>query len=125
MRQRPNPRLTMQQLASYTAERDIPTIYKVLMKLGTLESIVRRADSIWKRYFDQGSVVAEPRGPKHYELLLSAPTDDDAAPGPLICGIAVPTWWHHAFRIARVQAAIVHQPCRFGDASACRYTVRW
>jgi hypothetical protein len=125
MHRRPNPRLTMQQLASYTAERDLPTLYKVLMKLATLESILRRAESVWRRYFDEGSVACEARGPKHYELLLSAPTDDDAGPGPLICGVAVPTWWQHAFRIARVRAAIVHEPCRFGGADVCRFTVRW
>jgi hypothetical protein len=116
----------MQQIASYTAVRDIPTIYKVLMKLTSIESILARSDSVWRRYFELGGVEAGSAGDRHWALHLSAPLDAEAGPGPLICSVAVTTWWTHAFRIARVNATIVHESCRFdAGAKACRFSVRW
>src|SRR4051812_48148835 len=113
MRTRPNPRLTMHQLADYTAERDLPTLYKVLMKLGSLETILGRADSVWRRYFDVGTVTTRQIAPKHFEMHLTAPQELEAGPGLLICSVAVSAWWQHAFRVARVNAGIVHDTCRY------------
>ena len=49
----------MRQVASYIADHDLNTVYKMVLKLGTPEFLMKRTGSLWSRYFDTGELTAE------------------------------------------------------------------
>ena len=116
----------MTAVARHIANRDLNTVFKVLLKMGSPEFVLGRTDSLWSRYFDMGELTNRELEERHWLLKLSAPVGEDAAPGALTCGPGVCGWLTQALQLTGIHAPhVVHTHCRFRSASACEYDVTW
>lgn len=113
-------------VARYIADRDLNTLFKVLLKMGSAEFVLGRTDSLWSRYFDVGKFVPSEVDKRPWSLKLTAPVGVDEAPGELTCGPGVCGWLMQALELTGVKAPrVVQARCRFHAAPACEYEVTW
>ena len=119
--------LEMTAVARYIADRDLNTLFKVLLKMGSAEFVLGRTDSLWSRYFDVGKFENHELAKRRWQLkITSLPTSEDEAPGALTCGPGVCGWLGQALELTGVkQPRITHTRCRFHGATACEYDVTW
>lgn len=113
-------------VAHEIAANDLYAFFKVLLKQGSPVTVLRRASSLWERYFDAGKMEPEERAANHFFIRLSCPTAEDKAPGPVTCAHGVPAWQQRALEImGATDVRIVHLRCRFHGAAVCEYDVTW
>src|SRR5207344_2656589 len=67
----------MRKVAAYIADRDLNSVYKMILRLGSPEFLLRRTDSLWSRYFDSGRFTHQELEPKRFKLILDAPRTGD------------------------------------------------
>jgi hypothetical protein len=116
----------MTAVARHIADRDLNTLFKVMLKMGSPEFVLGRTDSLWSRYFDVGEFANEEIDKRRWALKLNAPVGEDDAPGELTCGPGVCGWLTQALELTGVKAPrVVHTRCRFRAAPACEYEVTW
>lgn len=116
----------MRELAAFIADRDLNTLYKMILRMGTPEFLLRRTESLWGRYFDMGSFAAQEIGPKRWQLHLDAPRGLEAAPDRLTCGPGVSAWIEMGLHQTGAKSASVREvKCRLSNAQRCEYEVQW
>lgn len=117
--------LGMRELAAFIADRDLNTLYKMILKMGTAEFLLRRTESLWGRYFDVGAFTASEIEPRKWHLELDAPRGDDAAPDHYTCGPGVCAWLEMGLQHTGAKAAVRETRCRLVNAQRCQYEVVW
>jgi len=116
----------MTAVARYIAERDLNTVFKVMLRMGSAEFVLGRTDSLWTRYFDAGSLTNDEIERHHWMMKLTAPVGVEEAPGELTCGPGVCGWLTQALQLTGVKAPrVVQARCRFRGAHTCDYDVTW
>jgi hypothetical protein len=116
----------MTAVARHIADRDLNTLFKVLLKMGSAEFVLGRTDSLWSRYFDMGKFENAELDKRKWALKLTAPVGDEEAPGELTCGPGVCGWLTQALQLTGVKAPrVVQARCRFRGAPTCEYEVTW
>jgi len=116
----------MTAIARHVADRDLNTLFKVLLKMGSAAFVLGRTDSLWSRYFDVGKLEPREVDDHRWALTLTAPTAEDEAPGALTCGPGVCGLLKQALELTGVKAPrVVHARCRFAAAPTCEYDVSW
>jgi len=120
-----DPGSELRRLAHFISERDLNTVFKMLLRLAHPESVLSRASSLWSRYFDVGSLSAKQRGPRSWEVNLEAPVGENAGPGELTCH-GVCGWLERAIELTGIKHShIAHARCRFNGATQCSIDVTW
>jgi hypothetical protein len=114
----------MRKVASYIADRDLNSVYKMVLRLGSPEFLLRRTDSLWSRYFDSGKFTHQEMGPKKFKLLLEAPKTIEA-PDRLTCGPGVSAWIEMGMKNTGVDGRVQHVDCRFENGQRCEYIATW
>jgi hypothetical protein len=121
-----DPAAEMGALAVRVADADLHTVFKLTLKLASAAQIVRRADWLWSRYFDEGTVTVTEDAPSHFRVRLESPTGEDAGPNQAICAHGVPRWLMHALQLSgAAKATVEHTRCRFTFSKYCEYRVAW
>jgi len=115
----------MRQVSEFIANEDLKSVYKMVLRLGSPEFLLKRTDSLWSRYFDAGHMLHEEIGPHRWKLRLDAPTGENDAPGYLTCGPGVSAWVGHGLRLTGTTARIEHVRCRMSWNGPCEYHVQW
>jgi hypothetical protein len=115
----------LQALARHVADKDFSLVFKTLLKMGTVEFILERADSLWHRYFDVGQLHVVDRAPRRWRIELEAPVRVDEGAGEATCNVGVCSWMTHALAIAGSKVHITHPRCRFHASERCMYLVTW
>jgi hypothetical protein len=116
----------MRRLSAYIADTDLGTVYKMLLRLGSPELLVKRTGSLWNRYFDVGELTPEEVGPKHWKLHLRMPLEDDRAPNRFFCGPGCPAWIEMGLGLTGAKnGRVQHVECRFQNREHCTYDVTW
>jgi len=122
----PNPGAEMVALARFTADRDLNSLYKALLRMGSPAFVLQRTDSLWRRYFDAGELVPRQTSPREFVLTLEAPADLEQAAGPWVCREGVCGWLAQALELTGAkQPDVQHLRCRFQGAPRCEYHARW
>jgi len=121
----PDPDAGMRKLSQYIANEDLNSVYKMILRLGSAEFLLKRTTSLWNRYFEKGSFHAEEVEPHRWRLLLSAPKGEDAAPDYFTCGPGVCAWLVHGLALTGVTATVEHVKCRLSAGPHCEYSARW
>lgn len=122
----PEPPREMLEIARFVADRDLNTLFKVLLRMGSPEFVLKRTDSLWTRYFDAGTFMHEQAGPRFFRLALEAPKGEDLAPSEWTCNQGVCGWITQALHLTGArQGAVIHTACRFHNAARCEYEARW
>jgi hypothetical protein len=114
----------MRKVASYIADRDLNSVYKMILRLGSPEFLLRRTDSLWSRYFDSGRFTHQEIGPKRFKLSLEAPSTGDT-PDRLTCGPGVSAWIEMGMKNTGVDGRVQHVDCRFTNGARCEYLATW
>jgi hypothetical protein len=115
----------MTSLAQYIASRDLTTLFKVVLKLGSPEFLLARTSSLYNRYFDSGIWTPEKVGPRHWRCTLEAPKSEDAGPNQLTCSEGICAWNQRALELTGARASVEQVRCRFKGAPACTYEMTW
>lgn len=123
----PQPDETMRKLSAYIADTDLGSVYKMVLRLGSPEFLVKRTGSLWNRYFDVGDLTPHEIGRAHWQLRLAMPLEDDRAPNRLFCGPGCPAWIEMGLRLTGAEnARVTHVGCRFDRVGGhCTYDVTW
>lgn len=119
------PNEAMRDLASHIAQQDLSSVYKLVMKLGSPEFLLRRTGQLWSRYYDTGALTPEELGERQWKLTLTAPLAKDAAPDGFTCGPGVTAWVGSGLQLSGTKARVVETRCRFRGATRCEYDVTW
>jgi hypothetical protein len=115
----------MRALSAFIADRDLNTLYKIILRMGTPEFLLRRTESLWGRYFDVGEFTAGEVGKHRWHLELSAPRGEEAAPDGWTCGPGVSAWLEMGLRQTGASATVRHVRCRLVSSKKCEYDVTW
>jgi hypothetical protein len=119
------PHLEMAKLAKLVAERDLTTLFKVVLKMRSPEFVLNRSPSLYNRYFSEGQFHAQPVGPRHWRASLTVPAGENEGPGLFSCNIGICTWLSHALELSGVRPHVTHPKCRFAGSASCEYDLVW
>ncbi len=117
---------TITALSRHIATEDLNLTFKMLLKMGSPEFLLRRTEAIWSRYFDRGRFLAAEVETHHWRLTLDAATAEDEAPCAIICTWGVPGWIAEALVLTGAPSGrLIHTRCRFHGADLCEWSVHW
>lgn len=114
----------MRKVAGYIADRDLNSVYKMILRLGSPEFLLRRTDSLWSRYFDSGRFTHQELEPHRFKLMLDAPSGANT-PDRLTCGPGVCSWIEMGMKHTGVEGRVQHVECRFDNGNRCEYVATW
>ncbi len=125
LKQYEDPDEGMRKVARFIADRDLNSVYKMVLRLGSPEFLVKRTNSLWSRYFSKGEMQAFEVGDASWRIVLAAPSAKDSAPGYFTCGPGVCAWIEHGLRLTGAHASVEHVRCRLEEGVSCEYRVKW
>lgn len=120
-----DPDAGMAKLASFVAERDLPTLFRLVLKIGTPDFVMSRTPSLYNRYFDAGSFTPSKVEANHWHAALAVDRDVEAGPGLFSCDAGITAWLTQALQLTGVNARVHHSACRFRMNRQCEYELRW
>ena len=120
------PSQEMIAIARFIADRDLNSLFKALLRMGSPAFVLSRTDSLWRRYFDVGSFGHAEKSVRQWRLTLEAPTGQDAGPDAWTCNEGVSGWLTQALELTGArQAKVTHVRCRLSGAGHCEYEAHW
>jgi len=109
------------ELGRFSAEVNLPSIYKLFYKLGNPLFIFNKAALLWRVHYDSGVLVPKEDGPKRVRLRI----EDFEQPHRAHC-LSVLGW---AAKSIELSGGIVQRAdeerCRTQGDSACELALRW
>jgi hypothetical protein len=115
----------IRRVARHIATQDFHTVFKLLLRMGTIELVLSRSNSLWRRYFDTGRIGILDQTPRRWRLFLEAPCGIDDGAGQVTCGVGVCTWMTQVLELAGTHADVSSPHCRFTGSERCEYVVVW
>jgi hypothetical protein len=113
-------------VAESIAEDDLHAFFKVLLKASSPAMIMRRAGSLWDRYFDVGTMDSIELRANRFLVRLTGPRSIDRGPGLVTCAAGVPGWQERTLSLTGARGVrSVQTACRFQGAPACEFSVTW
>lgn len=123
---RGSPDEEMARVSAFIADRDLGSVYKMVLSWGSPGFLAKRTGSLWNRYFDVGVLTPTQLEENHWRLRLAMPVGEDRAPNKLFCGPGCPAWIEMGLRLTGAShASVKHVACRYDNGEACEYDVRW
>lgn len=123
---RSTPQDEMRRLAAYIADSDLSSVYKMALRFGSPEFLLKRTDSLWNRYFDVGKLTPTELEHGSWKLHLVVPYGEEIAPNTLFCGPGVPAWIEMALKLTGAKnASVRHVECRAQNGTSCSYSASW
>lgn len=113
----------MAQLAQYISERDLNRVYKMVLRMGSSEFLMKRTSSLWSRYFNSGKLSAEEVSPGFWKLELNLPRGS-RVPSHFTCGPGLAAWVTNGLRATGSVATVTHR-CVSPRGDLWRYEARW
>jgi hypothetical protein len=121
----PDPIAEVRKIAYFVSERDIHSVFRMLLRIAPPEFVLGRTGMFWSRYFDVGTLRPAKLGERRWEIALDAPVGEDEAPGTLTC-VGVCGWLERALAMTGTNGAKAHHGrCRFIGGTRCHFDVTW
>jgi hypothetical protein len=120
-----DPASNMGRLAKFVADRDLNTLFRLVLKVGSPDFILGRTASLYNRYFESGTFVPQKVGPQHWVATLTVPRNEDQGPGLFSCDAGISAWLVHALELSGVRPTVTHPKCRFNRSPYCQYDLTW
>jgi hypothetical protein len=120
-----DPMKGMTELSEDIARKDLTTLYKLILKVGTPGFIIGKSGSLWGRYFDTATLVPKELGLGKWHLELAGPRLEDEAPSAYTCEAGVRGWLTSGLKLTGTKLSIVQTRCRFGGSPVCEYEASW
>jgi hypothetical protein len=108
-------------MGRYSAEFGIKTIYKIFMKVGTPEFVLKRCSTIWKRYYSRGEMKLIHLEPGHVIVRLT----DMGIVSRVLCA-RVTGWMKKTLAMTGAKGTTVeHTVCTSRGDPHCEWQGRW
>ena len=121
-----NPMAAMRQFGDYLGERELNSLVRFVLKLGSPEFMLRRTDFLWRRYFDTGTFGADEVSTQRWKLWLEAPRDEETAAGRFTCGNGPGPWLERGLLLSGLRKGkVTKTACRWDGARRCEFTASW
>ncbi len=120
-----DPAGTMGRLAKFVADRDLNTVFKLVLKVGSPDFILSRTASIYNRYFEPGTFVPQKVGTQHWVATLTVSRHEEQGLGLFSCDPGLCAWLAHALELSGVRPSVTHTKCRFNRSPYCQYDLTW
>jgi hypothetical protein len=111
----------MKHFGGEIAKHDLPTLYKVLFKVGSPAFVMRRMNIAAIQYIKDTSITPETPTDKSAKLTLGK------RPWPLyFCTYGAPGWYSIAAELSGGKnVTVTHTACRHKGADTCRWAIAW
>ena len=110
-----------EEMGRYAAEVNLPTLYRLFYRLGSVQYIFRRAAQLWSVHYDSGQLAAIEEGTGGARLEIV----DFERPHRVHC-LSVLGW---AARSVELSGGVVHKAeeerCRTRGDESCEMVLRW
>jgi hypothetical protein len=104
----------------FEAERDVPSVHRLLLKMVKPATIVEKMAELWPRYNSTGRLIVSRRGDRAVDVTLV-----DWSPDDLLCA-AVVAYSERALELAGARGVRIAQPrCRARGAHNCLFEIKW
>jgi predicted hydrocarbon binding protein len=111
---------TIAPMGRFEAERDVPTIHRVLLKMVRPAFIVEKMAELWPRYNSTGRLVVRRLGAKAVDVTLDDWSDDEA-----LCA-SIQGYSERALQLAGArQLRLAQTACKARGAPACVFHAAW
>ena len=110
----------VRRMAAHSARVNMPTVYKIFLRLGSPEFLLKRTAQIWQVQYDSGvatSIATAGGG--------SVEVRDFGQPDPLHCQ-GITGFMEQCLRLTRARAvSVAHVKCRCQGGDVCRWDATW
>jgi hypothetical protein len=107
-------------IGRFEAERDLPTIHRLLLKMVNPSYVVDKMAELWPRYHSTGELRIERRGDRAVDATLADWASDEA-----LC-LGFQSYCQRALELAGARdVRIAHSSCRARGADLCFFRVKW
>lgn len=124
-RQYSDPNEGMSLFCAHLGERELTTLVRLVLKLGSPEFMLKRTGFLWQRYFDSGRFGAEEEAPGRWRLWLTDDADETRTAGALTCANGPGPWLQRGLELAGTGGTVEHVRCRFDGRDRCEFEARW
>jgi hypothetical protein len=109
------------EMGRYSAEVNLPTLYRIFYKLGTPMFIFGKAARLWQVHYDSGQLVPVQEGPNRVRLRI----EDFAEPHRAHC-LSVLGWAEQSVEISGAEVIDGREDkCRTRGDTACELVIEW
>jgi hypothetical protein len=105
--------------SKYIAESNLKGVYKAFAKMSSIESLLGRASTLWKRYYNQGDVEILDKGPGYIEAEIV-----DYRPFRSTC-LGLQGWIDMIFEFYKTDGSIEHPECKMRGDKRCVFILKW
>jgi len=119
------PETGMRQFAGFVADRDLNSLFRLVLKVGSPEFVVGRTPSLYNRYFQEGRFEPKKLADGHWTATLTVSSHVDVGPGLLSCDSGISAWLSQALELSGVRPTVAHPRCRFRHSPFCQYDMSW
>ncbi len=120
-----DPNEGMSLFCAHLGERELTTLVRLVLKIGSPEFMLKRTGFLWKRYFDSGIFGAEQEAPGHWWLWLTDDADESRTAGALTCANGPGPWLQRGLELSGTGGTVRHVRCRFDGHDRCEFEARW
>lgn len=120
-----DPNEGMSLFCAHLGERELTTLVRLVLKIGSPEFMLKRTGFLWSRYFDSGLFGAEQEGPGHWCLWLTDDADESRTAGALTCTNGPGPWLQRGLELSGTDGTVRHVRCRFDGHDRCEFEARW
>jgi hypothetical protein len=108
------------ELGRYACEANLPTLYRIFFKIGSIQFIIRRAALAWRVTYDTGDLKILEEGPNH----VVAEIQGVPHPSRAHC-LSVRGWMVRAGEISGAKHVDTEEKCRALGHPACQFRMTW
>jgi hypothetical protein len=109
------------KIGRFTSEDEMSRVNRIFLQLGGLETWIRMAGLLWRRYYSEGALGVEPFGDTAGTVLVTGFNPIHEA----FC-VDFAGWLEKTVELSGFKDAVGgHEACLLDGAPACRYVLRW
>ncbi len=109
------------EMGRYSAEVNLPTLYRIFYRFGTPSFIIRKAARLWDVHYSSGRLVVGEEDPEAVCLRI----EEFATPHRAHC-LSVLGWAERSVELSGAQLLYAEEEtCRTRGEEACRIVARW
>jgi hypothetical protein len=110
----------VRKMAAHSARVNMPTVYKVFLRLGSPQFMMKQVAQIWRSQYDSGIATSTP-GKESGAVEVR----EFGQPDPLHCN-GITGFMEECLRIVGMKSAtVVHPKCRCNGDDLCRWEATW
>ncbi|HPR65366.1 MAG TPA: hypothetical protein PK014_14245 [Thermoanaerobaculia bacterium] len=109
------------KIGKFTAESDLNTIHKIILKMGSPQRLLKLSAGMWSRYYSEGSLVLESIGNGYAVALVK-----DFNPISKAFCTDLSGWMIRTLELTgATNVDLNHTKCVLDGDEACRYEATW